>query len=300
MSIYEIQFTTDPAGDSPYNGQIVDCRGGIVTHKYPGTRPKLTLYDPCHPTGWGGIQVKDWISPFNMFNTAEVGDRISLKNVLVEEFVGNTILQYQSAYQPSFSIISHDNPLPEPIVVEPNAITSPIEGPPWEWHVVDHRAEQYEHMWLRVDKLVVTRMDLGKEGDNYVLQSFVYPSDPNMSCWAADYMNIDKVGFYHPEVITGRQFCSVTGILEQYTNLTNGWDYYQLLTTSTEDFFISQEADFDEDCDVNITDFSLFSEHWLESGCSDPCWCFGMDMNQNSTVDMPDMTTLAENWLVGR
>lgn len=41
---------------------------------------------------------------------------------------------------------------------------------------------------------------------------------------------------------------------------------------------------------------SLFASHWLESGCSAPVWCEGMDYNHSGTVDFIDFSTLAQNW----
>ena len=37
-SIYQLQYTTDASGDSPYNGQIVNCDGGVVMQKYVGSK----------------------------------------------------------------------------------------------------------------------------------------------------------------------------------------------------------------------------------------------------------------------
>ena len=40
---------------------------------------------------------------------------------------------------------------------------------------------------------------------------------------------------YDPRVMTGAEFSSITGIVEQYTKLTDGWDYYQLNTRAAGD-----------------------------------------------------------------
>ena len=37
-SIYNLQYTTDASGDSPYNGQVVNCTGGVVMQKYVGSK----------------------------------------------------------------------------------------------------------------------------------------------------------------------------------------------------------------------------------------------------------------------
>jgi len=300
LTIYEIQYTTDPSGGSSYAGQVVNCRGGIVTQKFPGYRPKITLQDPNYPLGWGGIMVKDWLYPaFAMFNAVQIGDWVSFQNVYVEEFRGNTMLQYQSAYSPGYTIISHNNPLPPPLPVEPNDIAGPVEGPPFEWYVADHHPEKFEAMRLKVKNVIVTQLDLGKALDNYILEDV---GDPDFNCWAADYMNEDKPSAedYHPYVEISRQFCSVTGILEQYTLLSDGWDYYQLLTTVTEDFGLPALADLDGSCTVDLIDFGLFADHWLQDDCREPNWCEGADLAEpNGIVDISDLTTFTGYWLNG-
>jgi hypothetical protein len=230
LSIYDIQYTTDPAGDSPQAGNTVDCLGGIVTHKFRGGKPKLTLYSPDFSLGWGGIQVKDFTTNLDLFDAVAVGDWISLSGVLVEESRGSTLLLFDTAS--GFTVESPGNSLPTPIPVAPSDIAAPIQNTdPSDlgWYVADHSAEKYEAMWVQVQNVTVGAMGLGKAGDNYEL------TDAGGTCWAADYMNADATGLYHPYVATGRTFNSVTGIVEQYTNLSSGWDYYQLLTTSTAD-----------------------------------------------------------------
>lgn len=228
LTIYEIQHTTDPAGDSASNGMIVDCAGGIVTHKFGGSKPKITLQDPAFPDGWGGIQVKDWTAGLDLFNAVAVGDRVSLTNVEVEESYGNTLLHFKTGYAAGRSIESSGNALPPHKLLTPAEIAAPIQGPPDEWYVADHSAERYEAMRLKVEDVTVTAVDLGAKRDNYNLQG------PGGDCWAADYMNADRVDLYHPYVSVGTHFDSVRGILEQYTR--DEFDCYQLLTTQTADF----------------------------------------------------------------
>lgn len=234
VPIYDIQYVdlaVDPEGNSPYSGQIVDCQGGIVVHRYAGTRPKLTLQDPAHPDGWGGIFVKDWTVGQDMFNAVSVGDLVSFTNVQVEEYRGNTLLRYETANNSGYTIISSGNPLPPPRLVSLDDIAAPIEGPPGDWYVADHSAERYEAMRLTVENVTVTALDLGKASDNYNLNG-------SADAWAGDYMNEGAVGDYHPLVSVGQHFDRVTGILEQYTKLNYGWDYYQLLTTTSDDLAV--------------------------------------------------------------
>jgi len=226
LSIYEIQYTTDLAGDSPYKDQTVNCLGGIVIHKYAGFRTKLTLYDPTHPDGWGGLAIKDFTGT-DAFSDINVGDRLSFTNILVEENRGNTQLAYESGS--GFTVEGNNNPIPDAILLGCADIAAPVEGPADEWHVIDHSAEKYEAMYLRVEDVTVVDMGLGKADDIYALQ------DQTGQCWASDYMNIDAGGPYHPLIGLGNQLQSVSGILEQYTNPDKGWDYYQLLTTCNSD-----------------------------------------------------------------
>lgn len=302
LSIFDIQYTTDPNGASPYNGMIIDCTGGIVTHKPPTGRPRLIIQDPAYPEGWGAIQVKDLFST-GIFADVNVGDWISLTNVLVEENVGTTFLQYIEENNAGFETQSINNSLPKPLIVGVDEIVSPIEDLN-AWIVTDHNAEKYESMLIKVINVTVADTGYGKAYDNYILQSNV---DPNMICWASDYMNADKEKglIYHPEVVIGQNFCGVIGILEQYTAESDGiyYDYYQLLTTGSQDFTIKQIADLDGDCDVDFFDFNVFADHWLEEGCSEPDWCGQADMAEQSpdgVVDIYDLIEFTKYWLEGK
>jgi len=263
LSIYDIQFTADPNGASSQHGNIVDCLGGIVTHKPPTGRPRLIIQDPNYPDGWGAIQVKDLFSA-GVFTDVNVGDWISLANVEVEDNRGTIFLQYIGDNNAGFTIVSTNNPLPEPLVVTVDEISAPVEGLD-SWLVSDYSAEKYEAMLIKVIDVSVQDVGYGKSYDNYILAS---NADPNFTCWVSDYMNADKDKglIYHPNIEPGRNFCGVTGILEQYAGEQEGiyYDYYQLLTTSTDDFTIEQIADLDGDCDVDFLDFKIFTEHWLE------------------------------------
>jgi len=305
LSIYEVQYTADPEGASPQNGNIIDCAGGIVTCKPPTGRPRLIIQDPDCPNGWGAIQAKD-LNSIGVFADVNVGDWITLTNMLVEESKGTTFLQYIAANEAGLTIVSTGNPLPSPLTLSVGAIAAPVPGG-WdgfeftEWLVADHDAEKYEAMLIKVTDVNVEGLGYGKAYDNYVLQS---NAEPNSACWASDYMNGNRAGIYHPYVEMGRHFCGVTGILEQYTGVTNGidYDYYQLLTRNTGDFVIEQTADFDGDCDVDFVDSALFAQHWLETGCAEPDWCGGADFGSDQpdgVVWMADLAEFARYWLAG-
>ena len=299
LSIYEIQYSTDANGDSPENGNIVDCKGGIVVHKSSGSRTKLTLYDPNYPDGWGGVMAKD-LDGVGAFAAINVGDWVSFTNVEVEDYKGTTFLEYTGGNNSGFNVVSIDNPLPRPLGVGVDEIAAPVAGVD-SWLVSDHRAEKYEGMLIKVIDVTVIDTAYGKAYDNYILESNV---NSNHSCWASDYLNDDRSGIYHPYVAIGERFCGVAGVLEQYAAEKEGidYDYYQLLTTKTEDFTILQVADFDGDCDVDFYDFGEFALSWLETGCGEPDWCGGADLfrDGNAIVDEFDLMEFSTNWLEGK
>jgi len=303
LSIYEIQYTEKEDGSSYYDGNTVDCLGGVVIHKYLDSRHKLVLYDPNNWDGWGGISVKgDFDTNPMPFNDVNLGNWIYLDDVLVDESGKareNTDLIFKSTS--SYSKISIGNSLPEPLVVDVNDIAVVYDRIQETCYVTDHRAEKYEAMYIQVRGVTIGDVNVGKAHDNYSLNKI---DDPNIYCWAADYMNIDNPDDEtpHPIVETGLQLCSVSGILEQYTNLYEGWDYYQLLTTKQEDFQIERMADFDDNCDVDFLDFSTFAQHWVEDGCTGPNWCGGADLihDANEIVDMFDLMEFLQYWLEGK
>jgi len=276
LPIYEIQYTTDVNGISPQNGQIIDCLGGIVTHKPPTGRPRLIIQDSNYPNGWGAIQVKDLYST-GVFEDVNVGDWVSFTNVLVEDNKGTTFLQYIEDNNAGFAIVSSNNALPAPKVVIIDEIAAPIEGID-RWAVSNHKAEKYEGMLIKVVNVSVKDTGYGKAYDNYILAS---NNDPNSVCWATDYINADRGGIYHPFIEVGNTFCGVTGFLEQYTiDESEGiyYDYYQLLTTKTDDFLILQPADLDGDCDVDFEDLGIFMGYWMQTDCAEPDNCGGANM----------------------
>ena len=192
LTIPAIQYTESPDGASDYNGQVIDCAGGIVVVKVAGSRPRLILQDPNALEGWGGIQVKGWAS--DAFADVNVGDWVQLERTFVEENRGTTFLQYwddnPDGSLPVLTVISRGHTLPRPLLVDVNEIKAP-EYLPLEdaWVVADHGAEKLESMIVQIRDMAVVELGMGKAQDNYVLQSFREPNDPNVCCWTSDYMN---------------------------------------------------------------------------------------------------------------
>ena len=50
---------------------------------------------------------------------------------------------------------------------------------------------------------------------------------------------------------------------------------------------------------INFTNFAVFAAHWLQSGCGEPDFCNGADLDGNSQVDYNDLALFAQHWLEG-
>lgn len=297
LSIRDIQLPdpNDPNRASQYEYEEVDCHGGICTAKYLGFRPRLFLQDPNDPNGWGGIQVKDWNG--GLYDYVDVGDWVALTNVVVEEFRGTTFLQWYASHNPGYTIRSTGNPLPAPLLVSVSDIPAPVcepndpNHPDYGCWVDNHDAEPYESMRLLVRDVTVTAWDLGKARDNYILSTD--PDDPEApSCWAADYMNLDAMpAKYHDFVSSGQRFCGVSGVFEQYTNLYDNWDYYQLITLSSADLAIC--GDTDHDGDVDLSDLAQLLGHY---GTTSGATYEDGDFDYDGDVDLSDLAELLGNY----
>lgn len=302
VTIPALQYTESPDGASPYNGKVVNCAGGVAVAKQPGSRPRLFVQDPNASDGWAAIQVKGWTS--DAFTDVSVGDWVRFQQVFVEEFRGTTLLQYwdqnQDGTRPILQVVSHGHSLPRPLVVDANEIQAPEYRPQEDaWVVADHHAERFESMLLQVRDVTVLGQGMGKAQDNYGLESFRKPDGTGTLVWASDYLNPDrpKADLYLPTVQPGQRFRAVTGVLEQYTNLGDGFDYYQLLTLSTESLMELCPADLDQDGDVDLRDYSLFVEQLLLPASAMKGESYrAADLNHDGTVDSTDLAAFNAAW----
>jgi hypothetical protein len=296
LTIREIQYTESPDGASDYNGQVIDCAGGVVVVKWTGSRPRLIVQDPNASDGWGGIQVKGWVS--DAFAAVNVGDWVQLERVFVEENRGTTFLQYwddnPDGSLPVLTVVSRGHALPHPLITDVNEIKAPeyllLDD---AWVAADHGAERFESMLLQIRNVEVIAQGLGKAQDNYELRSFSDPIDPNAHCWASDYMNRNRVkpALYLSGIETGRRFRAVTGVLEQYTSLGDGYDYYQLLTLSEASVVGLCPADLDRDGDVDLWDSKDFMTQWLAASMPSAA-----DLNDDGKVDVTDLDLFNTAW----
>jgi len=99
LTCYDIQYTEDPAGNSPYNGQTVTV-SGIVTAIRAGH--SFWIGDP-EGGPWSGL----YIFHGNTANTVSLGDHVQLTG-RVEEYFNLTELVSVTAS----TILSRNNPIP--------------------------------------------------------------------------------------------------------------------------------------------------------------------------------------------
>ena len=114
VSIYEIQYTTDPSGNSPYNGQTV-MTGGIVSADMPETGDGYFVQSGTGP--WSGIYVYD------TDNTPAIGDSITF-TAAVSEYFNLTELSGVAGYM----VISSGNAVDPYDVATGDVSLEPLEG----------------------------------------------------------------------------------------------------------------------------------------------------------------------------
>jgi len=211
---------------SPHQGEIVQCTGGIVTHKFS---QRIVLQDPSAGNEWAAIEVRGYpVYPTGI----SVGDSVVFTNVYVDEYRGVTTLQYYSAS--SHTVISSGHPLPDPLPV-------PVWNLRYPAHPED--AERYAAMLVSLtERVTIGARDLGKNGDNYEIVS-----DLGDTAWGSDYGNMDIDSTYY--VASGQCYQRLTGILQRYDNDAE-WDYYQLLPRSIGDY-VPCSIDVPEDAPEN-------------------------------------------------
>ena len=121
LTIYQVQRTDDPSGDSPYLGQVVTV-SGIVTALDPGPLNTLDGYFIEDPGAgpWSGIYVAD---PSG--NRPAVGDRVQVTGRVAELTGLTAITELQE-----FTVLSNGNPLPPAYGVTTGGLA--VVGEPWE------------------------------------------------------------------------------------------------------------------------------------------------------------------------
>ncbi|RLC47343.1 MAG: hypothetical protein DRH57_04240 [Candidatus Cloacimonadota bacterium] len=141
VTIYDIQYTTNPSGNSPYNGQIVTT-SGIVTGTYE--QYGSTKFFISEPEGgeWKGL----FIYNANSGYSPSVGDEVQLTGEVYEYYEMTEIKNLSS-----FTILSSGNPIPTPLEVTTYGVAT---------------TEAYEGILVKVSNVVVN--SIGNHGQWYV------------------------------------------------------------------------------------------------------------------------------------
>lgn len=126
--IYDIQYTTDPSGDSPYKDQVVTTEG-IVTAVFYNS---FFIEDPAGGP-WNGLFV------YNS-NIPSLGDRLRLTGTVTEYYNLTELTNLTGGV-----VISTGNVLPTPVVLPTGDVSQ----------------EQWEGVLVRVENVTVTDDDLG-------------------------------------------------------------------------------------------------------------------------------------------
>ena len=129
IPIYDIQYTTNPSGDSPLAGSSGIITEGIVAARFYNG---YFIEDPAGGP-WNGLYVYD-------SNTPALGDRVRLTGA-VSEYYNLTQLSTLTEYL----VLSSGNPIPGPDVVTTGGASQ----------------EQWESVLVRVENVTVTNGDLG-------------------------------------------------------------------------------------------------------------------------------------------
>lgn len=65
------------------------------------------------------------------------------------------------------------------------------------------------------------------------------------------------------------------------------------------EIFLNQvrTRDFNNDSVVDFTDLALFASYWLQTGCNEPDWCGGSDLDTDGDVNTSDLILFSGFWL---
>jgi len=132
VPIHDIQYTTDPSGDSPYKGQTVVTRGVVTAVASKG----FFIQNGSGP--WSGIYVYTGSAP-----NVDIGDVVEVRGY-VKEYYGLTEISVNPKYGDYVHILGTSS-VPEPITLPTGNVSQ----------------EQWEGVLIKVENVVVTNANLG-------------------------------------------------------------------------------------------------------------------------------------------
>jgi len=135
LTIYDIQYTTDPSGNSPYVDSIVTVQGIATVSQVVFSDSSYFIQDGEGP--WNGIMIYD---P-SMIENVEEGDLVEVTG-RVSEYYDKT----EIGYLQNVTVISQGNELPRPYFVQTGDVDT---------------AEAYEGVLIRCADVVITDPNIG-------------------------------------------------------------------------------------------------------------------------------------------
>jgi len=94
-----------------------------------------------------------------------------------------------------------------------------------------------------------------------------------------------------PNALTGMNDSNAAVLMEQDTTVTAN---FRQAVCGDWGF---RAADFTRDCRVDWRDFTIFAAYWLQSGCGQPDWCAGADLDHSGEVGWGDFSAFSSYWL---
>ena len=200
VSIYDIQYTEDPSGDSPYVGQVVSTTGIVTAMEYKGYKDNFFISMP-EGGAWKGVLIYMAID-----TTFVLGDEVEVVGT-VEEYYGLTEISGYNTPIVSVTLLSSGNPIPAPVVITTAELAS---------------SEEYESVLVEINDVVVTQAP-SEYGEWYVTDISATP------CQMDDnFFYLDNV--IPPIVIgVGDEWAILRGIV------TYAYDEYEMSPRTPED-----------------------------------------------------------------
>ncbi len=139
-TISDIQFTVDPSGDSPLEGQIVTITGIVTATGYYNDGENYFFISENDGGAWSGIYI------YHPDTGVQIGDNVEVTGT-VSEYYGFTEI-----ISASISVISSGNPLPLPTEISTNDLSN---------------EEMYESVLVTINNISVTELP-NQYGEWYV------------------------------------------------------------------------------------------------------------------------------------
>lgn len=187
LTIFDIQYTTNPSGNSPYTGQTVTVTG-VVTGITPRGKYKgcYFIQDGCGP--WNGIYC------FDPGRFPSLGDSVRITGA-ISEYYGTTELETDY-----YTVIKKECRLPDPVILPTDSLIS---------H--NNSVEKYEGVLVATNKVNV------RTAPNYysewAISDSLFPLTAD-SCLVDDF--VDSLIYLGYTPVPGDSLVSIRGIV-QYT-----------------------------------------------------------------------------------